>query len=105
MNEEDEAFNEMEKQSMWRKRAVQAAISTNPYRNQVIEEVALEVEKLTGFGKDTIDSLAIYIREMKKWQKHKKCLKHWCLLEATQHLSKLKVDTSIQAYKPVGTTF
>lgn len=66
MNEEDEAFNEMEKQSMWRKRAVQAAISTNPYRNQVIEEVALEVEKLTGFGKDTIDSLAIYIREMKK---------------------------------------
>jgi hypothetical protein len=66
MNEEDEAFNEMEKQSMWRKRAVQAAISTNPYRNQVIEEVALEVERLTGFGKDTIDSLTIYIREMKK---------------------------------------
>lgn len=104
MNEEDEAFNEMEKQSMWRKRAVQAAISTNPYRNQVIEEVALEVEKLTGFGKDTIDSLTIYIREMKKWQKHKKCLKHWCLLEATQTLSKLKVDIPIQAYKPVGTT-
>jgi hypothetical protein len=66
MNEEDEAFNEMEKQSMWRKRAVQATISINPYRNQVIEEVALEVEKLTGFGKDTIDSLTIYIREMKK---------------------------------------
>jgi hypothetical protein len=50
---------------MWRKRAVQAAISKNPYRNQVIEEVALEVEKLTGFGKDTIDSLTIYIRNMK----------------------------------------
>ena len=66
MNEEDEAFNEMEKQSMWRKRAVQATMSINPYRNQVIEEVALEVEKLTGFGKDTIDSLTIYIREMKK---------------------------------------
>ena len=66
MNEEDEAFNEMEKQSMWRKRAVQAAISTNPYRNQVIEEVAKEVEKLTGFGQDTVSSLAIYIREMKK---------------------------------------
>ena len=66
MNEEDETFNDMEKQSMWRKRAVQAAISTNPYRNQVIEEVAKEVEKLTGFGKDTIDSLAVYIREMKK---------------------------------------
>ena len=69
MTDEDEAFNEMEKQSMWRKRAVQTAISKNPYRNQVIEEVALEVEKLTGFGKDTIDSLAVYIRNMKTWKK------------------------------------
>ena len=61
----DDEFNDMEKQSLWRKRAVQAAISTNPYRNIVIEEVALEVEKLTGFGKDTIDSLTIYIRNLK----------------------------------------
>jgi len=66
MNDEDDAFNEKEKQSMWRKRAVQAAISTNPYRNIVIEEVAQQVEKLTGFGKDTIDSLTVYIRNMKK---------------------------------------
>ena len=65
MTDEDEAFNDIEKQSMWRKRAVQATISTNPYRNQVIEEVALEVEKLIGFGKDTIDSLTVYIRDMK----------------------------------------
>ena len=66
MTDEDEAFNDIEKQSMWRKRAVQAAISTNPYRNQVIEQVALEVEKMEkGFGKDTIDSLTIYIRNMK----------------------------------------
>ena len=66
MTDEDEAFNEIEKQSMWRKRAVQAAISTNPYRNQVIEQVALEVEKMQkGFGKDTIDSLTVYIRNMK----------------------------------------
>ena len=35
-------------------------------RNQVIEEVALHIEKLKGFGKDTTDSLAVYIREMKK---------------------------------------
>ena len=62
----DDEFNDMEKQSLWRKRAVQAAISTNPYRNQVIEQVALEVEKMEkGFGKDTIDSLTIYIRNMK----------------------------------------
>ena len=35
-------------------------------RNAVIEEVAQHIEKLQGFGKDTIDSLAVYIREMKK---------------------------------------
>lgn len=62
---DDEAFNEMEKQSLWRKRAVQATISTNPYRNQVIEEVAQHIEKLKGFGQDTVSSFAIYIREMK----------------------------------------
>jgi hypothetical protein len=65
MTDEDEGFNEMEKRSLWRKRAVQAAISTNPYRNIVIEEIAQEVEKMQGFGKDTIDSLTVYIREMK----------------------------------------
>ena len=65
MTDEDDAFNEMEKRSLWRKRAVQEAISTNPYRNQVIEEVAVEVEKMQGFGKDTIDSLTVYIRDMK----------------------------------------
>ena len=65
MNDEDEGFNEMEKRSLWRKRAVQATISTNPYRNIVIEEVAIEVEKMQGFGKDTIDSLTVYIRKMK----------------------------------------
>ena len=65
MTDEDEGFNEMERRSLWRKRAVQATISINPYRDQVIEEVALEVEKLTGFGKDTIDSLTVYIRDMK----------------------------------------
>ena len=66
MTDEDEGFNEMEKRSLWRKRAVQATISTNPYRNQVIEEVAIEVEKMQGFGKDTIDSLTVYIRKMKQ---------------------------------------
>jgi len=66
MTDEDEGFNEMEKRSLWRKRAVQATISINPYRNQVIEEVAIEVEKMQGFGKDTIDSLTVYIRKMKQ---------------------------------------
>jgi len=35
-------------------------------RNQAIEEVAREIEKLKGFGEDTISSFAIYIRSMKK---------------------------------------
>ena len=35
-------------------------------RNEIIEEVAQHIEKLTAFGDDTIDGLAIYIREMKK---------------------------------------
>ena len=35
-------------------------------RNETIEEVARHIEKLTGFGQDTINSFAIYIREMKK---------------------------------------
>ena len=35
-------------------------------RNGVIEEVANEVRKMSGFGQDTIDSLTIFIRNLKK---------------------------------------
>jgi len=35
-------------------------------RSEVIEEVAQHIEKLKGFGADTVSGLAIYIREMKK---------------------------------------
>lgn len=35
-------------------------------RNIVIEEVANEVRKMSGFGQDTIDSLTIFIRNLKK---------------------------------------
>jgi len=45
---------------------VKASVSLNPYRAQVIEEVAQHIEKMTGFGQDTISSFAIYIRGMKK---------------------------------------
>jgi hypothetical protein len=44
---------------------VKASVSLNPYRAQVIEEIAQHVEKMTVFGKDTVDSFAIYIRGMK----------------------------------------
>lgn len=35
-------------------------------RNEVLEEVAKEIEKMTAFGQDTIDSFTVYIRSMKK---------------------------------------
>ena len=38
----------------------------NPYRNQVIEEVARKIETMQGFGQDTINSFAIFIRSMKE---------------------------------------
>ena len=47
-------------------RAAHKVMAEFEARNAAIEEVALHVEKLQGFGKDTIDSLAVYIREMKK---------------------------------------
>ena len=35
-------------------------------RNETLEEVAREIEKMTVFGQDTIDSFTVYIRSMKK---------------------------------------
>jgi hypothetical protein len=90
MTEEDEAFNDIERQAKQRKEAVRATMRVieeqrimhrrgigflkpkpqeefyNELRNGVIEEVAQHIEKLTGFGQDTISSFAIYIRGMKK---------------------------------------
>jgi len=58
-------------QSLWRKRQVNEIEtidieSLNPYRNIVIEEVAVAIERMESFGKDTISSFAIYIRSMKE---------------------------------------
>jgi hypothetical protein len=35
-------------------------------RNQVLDEVAKEIQKMTAFGKDTLDSFSAYIRNMKQ---------------------------------------
>lgn len=67
--DEDEAFNEIERQAKQRQESVKASFEAMypiVVRNLVIEEVAQRIEKLTGFGQDTISSFAIYIREMKK---------------------------------------
>lgn len=62
---EDEAFNEIERKSLWRKRAVEATITLNPYRDTVIDEVADAILKIKGFQSDTLHSFAIYIRGLK----------------------------------------
>jgi prefoldin subunit 5 len=38
----------------------------NSVRNDTLEEVAQAIECMRCFGQDTIDSFAIYIREMKR---------------------------------------
>ena len=81
LDPEDEAFNEIEQQAQQRREAVRRSLileearnevramlqnrSINPYRDQVIEEVAQHIEKMTGFGQDTINSFAIFIRGLK----------------------------------------
>ena len=34
-------------------------------RNQVLDEVAKEIQKMTAFGQDTLDSFSVYIKGMK----------------------------------------
>lgn len=66
MNEEDEAFAEME-QRQSRKLCIQADL--NPYetivRNNTLEEVALAFDKMKVLG-DTAASFAAYVRGMKR---------------------------------------
>jgi hypothetical protein len=35
-------------------------------RNDILEQVAVEIAKMQGFGKDTLSSFCIFIRGMKK---------------------------------------
>ena len=71
--EEDEAFEELAKrQGDWglqgsRKHQIMRYAKNNA-RNEVIEEVAKELEtRFTGsFGRDTVQSFATFIRRMKK---------------------------------------
>ena len=73
--EEDEAFNAVEQQSNLGKHILKD-MGGQPYhfdvfvsqsqRNQVLEEVAKEIEKMEVFGKDTISSFTIVIRSMKR---------------------------------------
>ena len=72
-SEEDEAFNEVEKQSNLGKQILRD-IEGQPYhydtyvslsqRNQVLEEVAREFDKMPALG-DTAASFACFVRNMK----------------------------------------
>jgi hypothetical protein len=72
--EEDEEFNIVERiskirQELIRKQMEPAKTQQQFYdelRNGVIEEVALAIQRMTGLGQDTLDSITTYIREMKK---------------------------------------
>lgn len=59
-----------EKAMGWRKRQmVETQVDneiTRKIRNDAIEEVAKEIEKMTVFGKDTIGSFTVVIRNLKK---------------------------------------
>ena len=69
--EEDEAFKELDS-SLNRKRQISErqvihdlTDNLRQCRNSTLEEVALKFETMTAFGKDTMDSFAAYIRNMK----------------------------------------
>lgn len=62
-------LNVWERALGWRKRQMiqrQLDPVSNKIRNDAIEEVAKEVEKMKAFGQDTTGSFAVYIRSMKK---------------------------------------
>jgi hypothetical protein len=79
-------FNDTERESKVKQEAVRATVNIKEELTKLIadsydqgvkdgveiaryatlEEVAQHIEKLTGFGQDTISSFAIYIRGMKK---------------------------------------
>ena len=62
-------LNIWEKAMGWRKRQmVKSQINevSQKIRNDTIEEVAKEIEKMKAFGQVTIDSFTVYIRSMKK---------------------------------------
>ena len=70
--EEDAAFNEIERMSKVRQEVIKnLPVKTqqqvyDELRNDVIEDVASAIMRIRGFGQDTLDSFAIYIRGMKK---------------------------------------
>ena len=76
LDPEDEAFNEIERQAKQRKEAVKVAITPKVVAlemydmgwNSALEMAAFKIEHnfTKAFGADTLSSIAIYIKGMKK---------------------------------------
>ena len=64
---EDDEFDRIEHENQMRGQPYHFDVFVSiSQRNQVLEEVAKEIEKMTIFGKDTISSFSIHIRNMKR---------------------------------------
>jgi hypothetical protein len=70
---EDDAFNYVEMLSRVKQENVKAQMQAktqqevyDELRNSVLEEAAQAIEKMRGFGGDTISSFAVFIRGMKR---------------------------------------
>lgn len=72
--DEDDEFNIVERISKIKQEAIRKQMEPvktqqqfyDELRNGVIEEVALAMQRMQGFGQDTLDSITTYIRGLKK---------------------------------------
>ncbi len=64
---EDDEFARIEREQArgWRKRQIEHKKELNPYRNQVLEEVATAFDMMPALG-DTAASFAAFVRGMKR---------------------------------------
>ena len=67
MTDEDDEFQRIEREqaSGWRKQHIEQRKELDPYRNQVLEEVALQFDMMPALG-DTAASFACFVRNMKR---------------------------------------
>lgn len=67
MTDEDDEFARIEREQAfgWRKQQIEQRKELDPYRNQVLEEVALQFDMMPALG-DTAASFACFVRNMKR---------------------------------------
>jgi hypothetical protein len=67
MTAEDEEFQRIEREQAfgWRKQHIEQRKELDPYRNLVLEEVALQFDMMPALG-DTSASFACFVRGMKR---------------------------------------